>query len=71
MVDILRFVPTDTPIDVMVQIQLTDVPAVRSCNPPDSCGVTDSFTGVPCNRAVFGKIDFSETAEATERRLPD
>jgi len=71
MVDILRFIPADTSIDVMIGIQLRDVPATRPGQPPHGFGVSDSFPGVLCYGAVFRKMDCRETTETAKGRLHD
>lgn len=71
MVDVLRFVSADTTIDVMVQIQLTDVLAIRSGHPLDCFGVSDSFACVLRNETVLGEIDCRETTEAAKIGLHD
>lgn len=57
MIDILRFVPLDTPVDVMVHIQLANVFSIRSGHSPHCFGVSDSFTYVLRYWSVLGEKD--------------
>ena len=69
MVDILRFVPADTSINVIIRIQLRDVLASGPGRSPHGFGMGDSFPRVLCYGAVLWKMDRRETTETTNRRF--